>query len=122
MLTLHHVLLQTACRLPKSACHTVKSRLTSVVSFPVPFYTVSRSVALPLWELTFFFRKQVTFGTSRSMGVLAQLVWDRGLHDSHLRPANAKLTPPFAALTLPLERPKSLSMEAIKKIIKVNLS
>ncbi|BGP20342.1 hypothetical protein JCM10213_001605 [Rhodosporidiobolus nylandii] len=40
----------------------------------------------------------VTFGTSRSMGALAQLVWDR-------------------ALGLPLERPKSFSMEALQKII-----
>ena len=37
----------------------------------------------------------VTFGTSRSMGALSQLVWDR-------------------ALGLPLERPKSLSMAAIQ--------
>lgn len=42
----------------------------------------------------------VTFGTSRSMGALSQLVWDR-------------------ALGLPLERPKSLSMAAIQKLIKV---
>jgi len=41
----------------------------------------------------------VTFGTSRSMGALSQLVWDR-------------------ALGLPLERPKSLSMEAIAKLVK----
>jgi citrate synthase len=40
----------------------------------------------------------VTFGTSRSIGALSQLVWDR-------------------ALGLPLERPKSLSMEAITKIV-----
>ncbi|GAA5894994.1 hypothetical protein JCM5296_000933 [Sporobolomyces johnsonii] len=40
----------------------------------------------------------VTFGTSRAMGGLSQLVWDR-------------------ALGLPIERPKSLSMEAIKKLI-----
>ncbi|KAI5478298.1 citrate synthase [Pseudohyphozyma bogoriensis] len=40
----------------------------------------------------------VTFGTSRSIGALSQLVWDR-------------------ALGLPLERPKSLSMEAISKLV-----
>ena len=41
----------------------------------------------------------VTFGTSRSIGALSQLVWDR-------------------ALGLPIERPKSLSMEAILKLVK----
>ncbi|POY74895.1 putative Citrate synthase [Rhodotorula taiwanensis] len=40
----------------------------------------------------------VTFGTSRAMGGLAQLVWDH-------------------ALGLPIERPKSLSMEAILKAV-----
>ncbi|KAH8928249.1 citrate synthase-like protein [Atractiella rhizophila] len=40
----------------------------------------------------------VTFGTSRAMGALSQLVWDR-------------------ALGMPIERPKSLSMEAIAKIV-----
>jgi len=39
----------------------------------------------------------VLFGVSRSMGVLAQLVWDR-------------------ALSMPLERPKSLSTEAIRRM------
>ncbi|KAL7337743.1 citrate synthase-like protein [Rhodotorula toruloides] len=41
----------------------------------------------------------VTFGTSRAIGALSQLVWDR-------------------ALGLPIERPKSLSMEAILKLVK----
>ncbi|CAZ80532.1 unnamed protein product [Tuber melanosporum] len=40
----------------------------------------------------------VTFGVSRGLGPLAQLIWDR-------------------ALGLPIERPKSLSMEAISKAI-----
>ncbi|KAM0750135.1 citrate synthase [Meredithblackwellia eburnea MCA 4105] len=51
------------------------------------------------YGLTDFPFYTVTFGTSRSMGALSQLVWDR-------------------ALGLPLERPKSLSMEAIAKLIK----
>ncbi|GAA6006817.1 hypothetical protein JCM11491_003192 [Sporobolomyces phaffii] len=42
----------------------------------------------------------VTFGTSRAIGALSQLVWDR-------------------AYGLPIERPKSLSIEAIKKLINV---
>lgn len=40
-----------------------------------------------------------TFGVSRGLGPLAQLIWDR-------------------ALGLPIERPKSLSMEAILKLVK----
>ena len=40
----------------------------------------------------------VTFGVSRGLGPLAQLIWDR-------------------ALGLPIERPKSLSMEAIFKAV-----
>lgn len=40
----------------------------------------------------------VTFGVSRGLGPLAQLVWDR-------------------ALGLPIERPKSLSMEAIQRAV-----
>jgi len=50
------------------------------------------------YGLTQFPFYTVTFGTSRSMGALSQLVWDR-------------------ALGLPLERPKSLSMEAIAKLV-----
>ncbi|BGP35610.1 hypothetical protein JCM10296v2_007451 [Rhodotorula toruloides] len=51
-------------------------------------------------ELTFpFFARAVTFGTSRAIGALSQYVWDR-------------------ALGLPIERPKSLSMEAILKLVK----
>lgn len=40
----------------------------------------------------------VTFGVSRGLGPLAQLIWDR-------------------ALGLPIERPKSLSMDAITKVV-----
>src|SRR5690606_36473313 len=40
----------------------------------------------------------VLFGVSRALGVLASLCWDR-------------------ALNMPLERPKSLTTEAIKKIV-----
>jgi len=48
-----------------------------------------------LTEMNFY---TVLFGVSRAMGVLPSLVWDR-------------------ALGLPLERPKSLSTEALKKIV-----
>ena len=43
----------------------------------------------------------VTFGVSRGIGPLVQLVWDR-------------------ALGLPIERPKSMSMEAIFKAVEGN--
>ncbi|KAI9295888.1 citrate synthase [Neoconidiobolus thromboides FSU 785] len=43
----------------------------------------------------------VLFGVSRALGVLSQLIWDR-------------------ALGLPLERPKSLSTEALLKLVKKN--
>lgn len=41
----------------------------------------------------------VMFGVSRSLGVLASLIWDR-------------------ALGLPIERPKSLSTDALMKLVK----
>jgi citrate synthase len=40
----------------------------------------------------------VIFGVSRAMGCMAQLVWDR-------------------ALGLPIERPKSVSMDVLKKLV-----
>jgi citrate synthase len=41
----------------------------------------------------------VLFGVSRALGVTASLIWDR-------------------ALGLPLERPKSMSTEGLKKLVK----
>lgn len=41
----------------------------------------------------------VLFGVSRALGVLASLIWDR-------------------ALGLPIERPKSLSTDALMKAVK----
>lgn len=43
----------------------------------------------------------VLFGVSRALGVLASLIWDR-------------------ALGLPIERPKSMTTEALKKIVGAN--
>lgn len=40
----------------------------------------------------------VLFGVSRALGVLSSLIWDR-------------------ALGLPLERPKSMSTEGLKKLV-----
>jgi len=50
------------------------------------------------YGLTEFKYYTVIFGVSRALGCLTQLVWDR-------------------ALGMPLERPKSLSMDAIEKIV-----
>lgn len=43
----------------------------------------------------------VLFGVSRAIGVMASLVWDR-------------------VLGLPLERPKSMSTEGLKKLVGAN--
>jgi citrate synthase len=47
-------------------------------------------------EMNFY---TVLFGVSRALGVLSSLIWDR-------------------ALGLPLERPKSMSTEGLKKLVK----
>lgn len=46
-------------------------------------------------EMSFY---TVLFGVSRALGVLSSLVWDR-------------------ALGLPIERPKSFTTEALKKLV-----
>lgn len=50
---------------------------------------------LGLQDFTYY---TVIFGVSRAIGCMAQLVWDR-------------------ALGLPIERPKSVSMEVLKKLV-----
>ncbi|GAA6017914.1 hypothetical protein JCM10207_003496 [Rhodosporidiobolus poonsookiae] len=65
---------------------------------PFPNVDAASGSLLYHYGLTTFDFYTVTFGTSRAMGALAQLVWDR-------------------ALGLPIERPKSFSMEALQKII-----
>merc|ERR1711939_37462 len=65
---------------------------------PYPNVDAASGCLLYHYGLTQFDFYTVTFGTSRAMGGLAQLVWDR-------------------ALGLPLERPKSLSMDTIAKMV-----
>jgi citrate synthase len=50
---------------------------------------------LGLQDFTYY---TVIFGVSRAIGCMAQLIWDR-------------------ALGLPIERPKSVSMEVLKKLV-----
>ncbi|GAA5823982.1 hypothetical protein JCM3770_004619 [Rhodotorula araucariae] len=65
---------------------------------PFPNVDAASGSLLYHYGLKHFEFYTVTFGTSRAMGALAQLVHDR-------------------ILGLPIERPKSLSMEAIKKLV-----
>ncbi|KDQ60691.1 hypothetical protein JAAARDRAFT_31666 [Jaapia argillacea MUCL 33604] len=66
---------------------------------PYPNVDATSGCVLYHYGLTQFKYYTVIFGVSRALGCLTQLVWAR-------------------ALGLPLERPKSLSMDAIEKLIK----
>ncbi|KDR81541.1 hypothetical protein GALMADRAFT_239546 [Galerina marginata CBS 339.88] len=66
---------------------------------PYPNVDATSGCVLYHYGLTEFKYYTVIFGVSRALGALTQLVWAR-------------------ALGLPLERPKSLSMDAIEKLIK----
>jgi citrate synthase len=77
-----------------------QTRADRILRSPAPPHVQSASGSLLYhYGLTHFDFYTVTFGTSRAIGALSQLVWDR-------------------ALGLPIERPKSLSMEAILKLVK----
>ncbi|KAG8754389.1 hypothetical protein FRC14_005112 [Serendipita sp. 396] len=65
---------------------------------PYPNVDATSGCLLYHYGLTEFKYYTVIFGVSRAIGALTQLVWDR-------------------ALGLPIERPKSLSMDAIEKLI-----
>ncbi|MBW0493400.1 hypothetical protein O181_033115 [Austropuccinia psidii MF-1] len=65
---------------------------------PFPNVDAASGCVLYHYGMTEFEYYTVLFGCSRAMGALSQLVWDR-VHN------------------LPIERPKSLSMEAIAKIV-----
>lgn len=65
---------------------------------PFPNVDAASGCLLYHYGMTEFEYYTVLFGCSRAMGALSQLVWDR-VHN------------------LPIERPKSLSMEAIAKIV-----
>jgi len=66
---------------------------------PYPNVDAASGCVLYHYGLTEFKYYTVIFGVSRALGALTQVVWAR-------------------ALGLPLERPKSLSMDAIEKLIK----
>lgn len=65
---------------------------------PYPNVDAASGCLLYHYGMTEFEYYTVVFGCSRAMGALSQLVWDR-VHN------------------LPIERPKSLSMEAIAKLV-----
>ncbi|KIM26029.1 hypothetical protein M408DRAFT_17059 [Serendipita vermifera MAFF 305830] len=65
---------------------------------PYPNVDATSGCLLYHYGLTEFKYYTVIFGVSRAIGALTQLVWDR-------------------ALGLPIERPKSLSMDAIQKLV-----
>ncbi|KAK4053984.1 hypothetical protein OIO90_003629 [Microbotryomycetes sp. JL221] len=69
---------------------------------PFPNVDSGSGALLYHYGLTKFDFYTVTFGTSRAMGALANLVWAR-------------------ALGLPIERPKSMSMQGIAKQLKVQI-
>jgi len=66
---------------------------------PYPNVDAASGCVLYHYGLTEFKYYTVIFGVSRALGALTQLVWAR-------------------ALGLPLERPKSLSLDALEKLIK----
>jgi citrate synthase len=65
----------------------------------------------------------VLFGVSRALGVLSSLVWDRALGTAwgpapcSCRPRARIDTGDWFGSGLPIERPKSLSTEALKKLV-----
>jgi citrate synthase len=67
---------------------------------PWPNVDAHSGVLLQYYGLTEMNYYTVLFGVSRAIGVLSSLIWDR-------------------ALGLPLERPKSMSTEGLKKFLKV---
>ncbi|KAF8212310.1 citrate synthase [Mycena galopus ATCC 62051] len=68
---------------------------------PYPNVDATSGCVLYHYGLKEFKYYTVIFGVSRALGALTQLVWSR-------------------ALGLPIERPKSLSMDALEKLIKSN--
>merc|ERR1712108_122062 len=66
---------------------------------PWPNVDAHSGVLLQYYGMTEMQYYTVLFGVSRALGVTASLIWDR-------------------ALGLPLERPKSMSTEGLKKLVK----
>merc|ERR1711879_1062368 len=72
---------------------------TGKVKNPWPNVDAHSGVLLQYYGMKEMYYYTVLFGISRALGVTASLVWDR-------------------ALGLPLERPKSMSTEGLKKLVK----
>lgn len=72
---------------------------TGKVKNPWPNVDAHSGVLLQYYGLKEMNYYTVLFGVSRALGVLASLIWDR-------------------ALGLPIERPKSLSTDALMKAVK----
>ncbi|XP_037085166.1 probable citrate synthase 2, mitochondrial [Pollicipes pollicipes] len=71
---------------------------TGKVKNPWPNVDAHSGCLLQYYKMTEMSYYTVLFGVSRALGVMASLVWDR-------------------ALGLPLERPKSMSTEGLKKLV-----
>ena len=69
------------------------------VANPWPNVDAHSGVLLQYYGMTEMSYYTVLFGVSRALGCLSSLIWDR-------------------ALGLPIERPKSLSTEALQKLAK----
>ena len=69
------------------------------VANPWPNVDAHSGVLLQYYGMTEMSYYTVLFGVSRALGCLSSLIWDR-------------------ALGLPIERPKSLSTEALQKMVK----
>ena len=69
------------------------------VANPWPNVDAHSGALLQYYGMTEMSYYTVLFGVSRALGCLASLIWDR-------------------ALGLPIERPKSLSTEALQKLVK----
>ncbi|KAF8078017.1 citrate synthase-like protein [Lyophyllum atratum] len=84
---------------------------------PYPNVDATSGCVLYHYGFTEFKYYTVIFGVSRALGALTQLVWARGNDGNFFHSRPFPLTY-CVALGLPLERPKSYSMDALEKLIK----
>jgi citrate synthase len=86
---------------------------------PFPNVDAASGCVLYHYGLKEFKYYTVIFGVSRALGALTQVVWARGQSFAlmHMYVWHVDRNH-FVALGLPIERPKSLSMDAIEKLIK----
>ena len=90
------VLLQVCVRVLRFSLFSFIDTHTQTPSISSSTRTHTHSQYYGMTEMSFY---TVMFGVSRALGVLSSLVWDR-------------------ALGLPIERPKSFTTEALKKMVK----